>query len=341
MKSIMKPGGLVILWTVLLLFGGEPLFAQGNHQVNPPGLVQSQDTTAQETYVSEVIVQAPYAKKNLVYGKEESPPGEFGYYVSEEESPAVGPSTFAVAANGDIYIADPLNNRMQRFNSQGAFVSTIPMPRTIADICVDRNNNIYLLGGGGASGGCVLKYDQKGNLLKTYPLISGFSRTGNFIYCDESGRLFYAYPWGEEEGGFYQVGTSDVVFSLAQQKNSIRKGLLGFNSVALDKNQFFTGYGSLRLMSFNGDTLKVLRSIRGEVFGCDQDLNIYAGSYSGLRKYSKSGVLIMGCKCGCERPYIEVEGRARSRTLDEKGNLYILCENEEEGLRVIKCHKQL
>lgn len=184
-----------------------------------------------------------------------------------------------------------------------------------------------------------MKYDQKGNLLKSYPLVSGFSRTGNFIYCDESGRVFYAYPWSGNEGGFYQVGTSEQAFSLSQQKNSTKSGLLGFNSAALNKNMFFRGYGSIRLMNFNGDTLKVLRSIQGEFFGCDQDLNIYAGSYSGLRKYSKSGVLIMGCKCGCEKPYIEVEGRARSRTLDEKGNLYILCENEEEGIRVIKCYK--
>jgi hypothetical protein len=39
-----------------------------------------------------------------------------------------GPTSFTVAPNGDIYITDPLNERIQRFDANGNFVSVIPIP---------------------------------------------------------------------------------------------------------------------------------------------------------------------------------------------------------------------
>jgi hypothetical protein len=352
MKNLIKIGGVVVLFGLLVFFGAQLLFTQEVKQIKPIRPSKPQDTIPKDTYVSKVIISAPWGKKNLVYGKEESPPGEFGYHVSEETE--VGPSCFAVAPNGDIYIADPLNNRMQRFDSQGNFISTIHMPRTIADICIDRDNNIYLYGGGDASGGCILKYDQKGSLRKTYPLFTGFSCTANFIYCDKFGRIFFGYPVEGERSGFYQAGTSELSFSLTEQKNSTRIGWLGYNSVALDSNCFFQAaslprgrFRALFLVSFQGDTLKTYRSyppLQGEFFGCDELLNIYVGSYSGMRKYNMNGDLMAGWKFGCEKPYLEVSGfgGSRSRTLDEKGNLYVLCysESAEDGIKVIKWYKQ-
>jgi hypothetical protein len=72
-----------------------------------------------------------------VYSGEESPPGEFGVYqyvVPESLKEQVdaglpeGPTSFTVAPNGDIYITDPLNKRIQRFDENGNFVSVIPIP---------------------------------------------------------------------------------------------------------------------------------------------------------------------------------------------------------------------
>jgi hypothetical protein len=353
MKSLIKIGGVVVLFGLLVFFGAQLLFTQEVKQIRPIKPVKIADTTAQETYVSKVILSAPWGKKNLVYGKEESPPGEFGYHVSEETE--VGPSCFAVAPNGDIYIADRLNNRIQRFNSEGGFISTIPMPISPVDICIDQNNNLYLLrygwkpeelGDRPGTVGAVLKCDQKGNILKTYPVFTGVKATANFIYCDKFGRIFVA------SGGVYQVGTPTEVFSLEQQKNSEIKGFLGINSVPLDSNCFFQAaslpqgrFRALFLVSFQGDTLKTYRSyppIQGSFFGCDKQLNIYVGSYSGMRKYNPNGDLIAGWKFGCEKPYFEVYdfGGSRGRTLDEKGNLYVLCYSEEDGIEVIKWYKQ-
>jgi hypothetical protein len=361
MKSLIKPAGLVVLCGVLIFFGAKLLFTQETKPIRPTRPPRTQDTTfrvgsdslsAQETYVSEVVISAPWAEKNLVYGKEESPPGEFGCAIDDERF--IGPSCFAVAPNGDIYIADQLNNRMQRFNSEGGFISIIPMPRTIADISIDHENNIYLYGGGDVSGGCILKYDQKGNLLKNYPLFTGFSRTANFIYCDKFGRIFMVCPGV----GPYQVGTSKEVFSFDQQKNSEIKGFLGMNSASLDSDCFFQAAGlpegrfrALFLVSFKGDTLKTYRSyppLAGSFFGCDENLNIYMyywdrkASLVSIRKYDPNGNFLSTFEYRCEKPYHLVSGfgGSRSNTLDNKGNFYKLCYSEKDGIKVIKWYKQ-
>jgi hypothetical protein len=328
--------------------------SQKQEKASQIGEVGSSETATQETYVSEVIISAPWGEKNLVYDKEESPPGEFGYHVDEETS--IGPSCLAVAPNGDIYIADPLNNRMQRFNSAGGFICTIPMPRTIADICIDQENNIYLYGGGDVSGGGILKYDQEGNLLNSYPLFSGFSRTGNFIHCDILGRIFLAYPWSGDRSGFYQVGTSEEAFSQARQQNSARDGLLGFNSASLGKNLYFQpavtllkfGHGILYQLSFEEDTIKTSGSMWGWFFGCDDEDKIYMylwdseNSKAGIRKYDSNGVLLTTFAYGCNRPFLKAEGfgGSRSMTLDDEGNLYMLCYSMDDGIQVTKWYKQ-
>ncbi len=361
MKRLVKSVVLMVLSGLLVFFVAQALFTQERKDIRPTRPPRTQDTTKtgesvqKETYVSAVVISAPWAKKNLVYDKEESPTGEFGYHVDEET--AIGPSCFAVASTGDIYIADPLNNRMQRYNSQGGFISTIPMPRTIADICIDQDNNIHLYGGGSASGSCILKYDQKGKLLQTYPLHTSFSRTGGFIYCDKSGRVFYAYPWSRGGAGFYQVGTSEKAFSLEEQKKSVRSGELGFNSVALDSNFFFKPSATLQkfqrgpffTISLEGDTLKISNPIRGGwFFGCDEEGNIYMyfwdskASLGSIRKYDPEGDFLSTFEYRCKKPYIKLEGFGGSRTmtLDKKGNLYMFCFSDKDGIRVIKWYKE-
>jgi hypothetical protein len=87
MKSLIKTARMVVLSGLFIFFGANLLFiptqegfAQKTIQVNPSKTDEAQDTTAQETYVSEVVLRAPWAEKNLFYDNEESPPGEFGVY---------------------------------------------------------------------------------------------------------------------------------------------------------------------------------------------------------------------------------------------------------------------
>jgi hypothetical protein len=241
MRNLIKIGGVMVVFGLLIFFGGQVLFTQETKPIRPTRPPRTQDTTlrvgsdsltAQETYISAVVISAPWAKKNLVYDGEESPPGEFGVYqyvVPESLKQWVdagkpeGPTSYTVAPNGDIYITDPLNERIQRFDANGNFVSVIPIPLPewgeyvleLSDsakverlrragklpkihdqipkepndvqegpttlnryqnryqyvwslICVDQNNNVYLLWWEDYTEQTLCKYDQQGKLLATY-----------------------------------------------------------------------------------------------------------------------------------------------------------------------------
>ncbi|UCB52215.1 MAG: hypothetical protein JSV10_09550 [Candidatus Zixiibacteriota bacterium] len=366
MRSLIKPT-LIVVFGLLIFFGARLLlapskaeFTQETSRIKQSETRGTKDTLAQETYVSEVIISAPWADTNLAYGGRESPSGEFGYAIVDQRF--VGPSGFAVAPNGDIYIADQFNDRIQRFNSEGDFISSIPISGGIVDMCIDRDDNLYLLKYGYRADwekvsehtvGRVVKCDQTGNVLRIYPVFTGVAATANFVYRDKSGRIFMACPGL----GPYQVGTSEETFSLEQQESSEMDGFLGSNSAPLDENLYFQAspmskaphnrFFRYYAVSFDGDTVHVYESskgIRGSFFGCDEELNIYVGSHSGMRKYNLNGDLVAGWKFGCEKPYFEVYdfGGSRGRLLDEKGNLYVLCysESEEGGIKVIKWYRQ-
>jgi len=365
-----KAVAVVVVLGLVIFFGARQLLTQEIKEAVSLESAVGRDTVQQETYVSEVIISAPWGEKNLVYDGEASPPGQFGYHVNDETE--MGPSCFAVAPNGDIYIVDPLNKRLQKYTSGGSFVSTIPFSslgkdlRTISvvDLCVNRDDNIYLLLYGPRADwdkatednmGRVLKCDQQGNLLQTYPVLTGVASTGSFLVCDNSGRVFYAYPWSAGGAGFYQIGAPQGALSLPEQKDSQIAGVLGFNSVAADKDLFFRTTPISKAppnrrfryyaISFAGDSVCIygdLRGLEGSFFGCDEELNIFVTTDGNVRKYDTRGHLLASWKFGCEKPYLEVGGfgGSRSRTLDREGNLYVLCYSDSEGAKIIKWHKQ-
>lgn len=291
---------LVVLVGILLFIRANVLFTQEKHEIIPPGLTEPQDTIAQENYVPEVVVQAPWGEKNLEFDKEESKPGEFGYYVSEETQ--LAPTHFTVAPNGDIYISDPLNKRIQKYSPEGAFISVIPVVG--GEMCVDKDNNVYFLTSQSAipkNKWFINKYDQSGNLLQSYP-IEMEGREMVSIHCDNSGRVFMQFFQDVIEGdnytclfGFCQVGTGAGALSSEEQKRTFREGSLGYNSVGVEKNVYFDAG---RLLSLNGDTVQTFKSIQGWFLGCDESLNVYTLKIPDeprkyiLREYNREGELM-------------------------------------------------
>lgn len=281
MKSLIKPAGLVVVVGLLIFFGAKVLFTQEPSRIKPTRPPRTQDTTKvpepiqKETYVSKVILQASWAEKNLVDDGEESPPGQFGirvYSVPEslkefgDAPPPEGPTSFTVAPNGDIYITDPFNERIQRFDENGNFVSVIPIPHFEKSkyvkgyqhewtlICADRYNNVYLLWWEDYTEQYLCKYDQEGKLLATYPLFPEVRfEGGGKLYCDSSDTLFFEY-WRKDTDKImpslkeelllkkpyapftFQIGTADRVFSFEEQKRTLRKGVIktgGAREIAL------------------------------------------------------------------------------------------------------------
>jgi hypothetical protein len=348
MKALIKVVGLVVVCGFLFFFGAQLLLTQETKQIRPTRPPKSQGTTAQETYVSKVVISAPWGEKNLYKyaGGEESPPGEFGIYISKaEDGELLAPNTFTVAPNGDIYIADPLNKRIQRFSQDGAFLSIM---RIIGDkICVDYNNNIYLLPFQKSvpkekwpeEKWFVNKYDQTGNLLKTYPIDHPISD----IYCDNKGRLFASY--GE---GIFQIGTKDGEFPFALQKSTLKKGgFLGSNSCVLDKDQFFQSYRGklLSLVDLNtNDTIKVFQAMEGSFFGTDTSGAIYTNRSNieqragTVTKYNQDGKLVAVIKRNWVKT-IANDVMNTSWVLDKNGSFYRYL-STEEGIKIIKWYRQ-
>jgi hypothetical protein len=247
MKSLIKPTGLVVLFGLLVFFVAQTLFTQERQEIRPTRPPRTQDTTKapepveKETYVSKVIISAPWGKTNLVYNGKESPPGEFGLHAMvipdslREELPAPplpeGPTSFTVAPNGDIYITDPLNYRIQRFSTEGQLISVIPSIKIERYkwnlICVDPSKNVYLLCWEYDARQIVYKYDQTGKLVTAYPLFEEQGRgrgAGTRLFCDKSGQLFFESYKRIKKNNYvlstFQLGTTEQVFPPEQQQKT-------------------------------------------------------------------------------------------------------------------------
>jgi hypothetical protein len=256
MKNPIRVLDIVILCGLLFFLGTQVLFTQEKQDIKPQ-LLKPQDTTTQETYVSKVLISAPWAKKNLVYNGEESPPGEFGiheYSFSDSLENQIdaplpeGPTSFTVAPNDDIYISDPLNYRIQRFSPTGQYISVIPGIKIERYkwnlICVDTNHNVYLLCWEYKGHQIVYKYDQYGRVINTYPFFQEKGRgrgAGSRFYCDKSGGLFFETYKRIKENDYalavFQIGTDEQVFTPEQQKSTEIITTQGNNKPSKIKNQ--------------------------------------------------------------------------------------------------------
>ena len=132
-------------------------------------LTFSQDAVSKKNILKEVKLQGdaigskPYKGTmitvDIPYG---SGLGEVGA-VNEGEGANIGPKSFAADDKGTIYICDTVNKRVQIFNSNGNYLSTIPL-RTEAmaeDIAVDSSGFIYIYD----QLGKLYQYDKKGQLI--------------------------------------------------------------------------------------------------------------------------------------------------------------------------------
>ena len=204
-----------------------------------------------ETYVPQVIIDVPWGKE----------PGQFGIY-EPEEGPTLGPQTLIISSNGDIYIEDRENGRIQRFSESGELIATIPLSRLGEGLCVDQTGNIYLYDPTLVPKR-IYQYDSKGTLLKESILWEGVRGSGS-IYSDRSGRLFLSY-WNDslKTSVVFQVGTPEIVFSREQQKATLREGFVGSNNVILNQGKIFQNKeGDLHLVDDSSRSMKKFSSYK-------------------------------------------------------------------------------
>jgi hypothetical protein len=325
--------------------------------------IRTQSPPEKQTYVSEVVLRAPWAEKNLVYDGEESPPGEFGVYQATvpdslkdqlDAGLPEGPTSFAISPVGDIYITDPLNRRIQRFSPGGQFVSLIPDidvdTYKWGVICIDASASVYLLCREYDDRESVKKYGETGALLATYPLFEDSQRSGRAgvaLHCDASGRLFF-----ESSPFSFQIGTPGEIFSEAQQKSTLMKGVLGANNLTETK-LYYKNLTTREFVQYDysGNVLERFpREIGGRFVGADNRGSIYTKSFtyddeynvtSFIFKYDPKGRLLSTIEWNT--PFGASWGSGywwgRREIVDGDGNVYVYW-STERGVTVTKWHRQ-
>ena len=298
-----------------------------------------------EIYVPQVIINASWGKE----------PGQFGVYSSEEVSTGIGPFTFTISPHGDIYIIDPVNARIQKFDSDGNHISVIPLSVSAEDICLDQSENIYLYYTAQVPKR-IYQYEAKGNLIKEYPIIWKDGSMGwGPIYCDKSGRLFLSYRSDSLKTKMvFQVGTTETIFTLEQQKSTLQTGsYLGLNANLPDWEKYFNKiqgktYSINSKRNTQKNIAKELNLSKEGLLGVDDEAvyNISkdekSTDVSVILKYNYDGDLLATYtlnwkegKCEAFQTEEEVGIWVSKEVIFDKGNLYtyIRC---KDGLTIIK-----
>lgn len=124
--------------------------------------------------VTSITAQADMEAKAevVVKGRYGSADGEFGLKKYEDQSWAE-PTGIAIDSKGNIYIADPLNNRIQKFDKSGQFLIKISLEikksqqrfaMTVDDLAVDQKDNLYAVSRHEQK---IVKYTPNGRIIQT------------------------------------------------------------------------------------------------------------------------------------------------------------------------------
>ncbi len=98
--------------------------------------------------------------------------GEFGYKTYEDGS-WIEPTAIAIDSSGNIFISDPLNSRIQKFDKKGKYISKINIKinnlasvTEIIDLTIDKLGNLYALN----KFDNIFIFDSSGKLINTISL---------------------------------------------------------------------------------------------------------------------------------------------------------------------------
>ena len=116
-----------------------------------------------------------YISKEVVLAKRGSGSGEIGIQETHEEP--WGPPSFTADANGNVYVLDLVNSRVNKYDDQGRFVSSFAFDKNIRaiDIAVWKDGSVFLADEAAHKDSpsepyyqAVHKFDPSGKLLLTY-----------------------------------------------------------------------------------------------------------------------------------------------------------------------------
>ncbi len=104
-----------------------------------------------------------------------------------------GPEALAVDRQGNVYVADLVNNRVEKYDGNGKFLATIGTPGSSGhgqlsgpgDVTVDGQGNVYVL-----DAAFLQKFDPNGAFLAEWSLDAGPLQNAGEVMADAKGDLY-------------------------------------------------------------------------------------------------------------------------------------------------------
>ncbi len=210
----------------------------------------------------------------LAWGSAGSADGQFGYSPGTANQ---GPQALAVDSTGAVYVADALNNRIQKFDSNGNFVrkwgssgSGNGLFNFPSRLCVDSANNVYVVDSGNYR---VQKFDSNGTYVSQFGGYGTGNGQFNFgPYCgigvDPAGNLYVLDGGNNRVQKFSSAGTYLAKFG-GSGANDGQFVLFYHANLAVDSagNVFVADSGNNRVVKFDSSGAFV-SNISCQVGGC-------------------------------------------------------------------------
>jgi hypothetical protein len=228
-------------------------------------LTFSQDPVANKNTLKDVRVQSdvigskPYKGKmitvDIPYG---SGVGQVGT-VNEGEGAIIGPKSFTVDDEGTIYVCDTVNTRVQIFNSNGNYLSTIPLKTEAMaeDIAVDDSGFIYIYD----QLGKLYQYDKKGTLVSKIAVDVNRLPGGGAMHAINS--EIYVYACDDHMCEDFIIGRTSLDNLLIRPSDEEAKIVKEKGKQGLSRKKYMTGLnktvkGDLEINDKDRASLKIM-----------------------------------------------------------------------------------
>lgn len=172
MKRILK---VFLFFSILLVVFVLTLKAM-DKQRNAPVVKEQNALIEQQQYEQKILIEARWGN-----GQD-----EFGLEIKQGTDP-LGPLTFALDPEGNIYIVDAVNRQMKKFNKEGHYKNAMASKGYWEAVYIDTNQNFYV-----RKGRTIEHYSKDGALVESFEiskdidLLEGY---GQGVLLDKEGNL--------------------------------------------------------------------------------------------------------------------------------------------------------
>lgn len=288
-------------------------------------LLTAAGTQALETYRSREVLSAPWGRD----------PGQLGLL---EQAEGVGPQSLCVDEEGNIYILDLVNRRVQVFSPQGEFIRQTACGILAHDLRLGPGGEMYLLA---PYHGLVEKYDAGGTLVTSWPispdiwLIDGLRIFGRKIILRTVMQTEYTLA---EEGR---------VLEPKEQLGAVRSGFSGRQPGRRYGTRWIDDHnGSLQILDGDGQPVREIEVTTAEQLGSlvfigeDENGNVYIrAELLGVPRVDRLRIFKVGSggepMAEFSLPAGDFTSIYRNLHLSPDGEIYQLL-TEPEGARVLR-----